>query len=60
MSTESSQHPKKTSDERASWHVQLLKEAAAGRLDDLECPKCRQLAVSVWFTHPAADFYRTS
>jgi hypothetical protein len=56
MPTESSQNP---NDERVSLHMQLLKEASAGRLDDIECPKCRQPAVSVWFTHPAADFYRT-
>ena len=57
MSTENSQN--QSNNERVSLHVRLLKEAAAGRLDDLECPKCRQPAVSVWFTHPAADFYRT-
>lgn len=34
-----------------------INEAAAGHLDDLECPKCRQAAVSVWFTHPANDVY---
>jgi hypothetical protein len=47
------------SDERLSVQLRLLDEAAAGRLDDLECPDCRQAAVSVWFTHPAADIYRT-
>jgi hypothetical protein len=57
MPTESSQNP--NNDERLTLQLRLLNEAAAGRLDELECPKCRQAAVSVWFTHPAADFYRT-
>jgi hypothetical protein len=46
-------------DERLSLQVRLLSEAATGHLDNLECPSCRQAAVSVWFTHPAADMYRT-
>jgi hypothetical protein len=48
-----------TNDEDLSVQLRLLNEAAAGRFDDLECPKCRRPAVSVWFTHPAADVYRT-
>src|SRR2546427_12972592 len=48
-----------SSDERLSSQLRLLNEAAAGHLDDLECPKCRHAAVSVWFTHPASDVYRT-
>ncbi len=50
---------KKSNDERLRVHLHLLNEAASGRLDSLECPKCREKTVSVWFTHPAADFYRT-
>ena len=46
-------------DERLSLHVRLLGEAAAGHLDNLECPTCRKAAVSVWFTHPSEDEYRT-
>ena len=46
-------------DDRLSLQLRLLNEAAAGHLDDLQCPNCRQAAISVWFTHPAADVYRT-
>ena len=45
--------------ERALLQVRLLQEAVTGRLDNLECPKCHHATVSVWFTHPAADAYRT-
>jgi len=37
----------------------LLQEAADGRLDGLPCPRCRQSCVSVWFTHPDEELYRT-
>jgi hypothetical protein len=57
MPTESS--PNLNNDERLSLQLRLLNKAAAGYLDDLECPKCREAAVSVWFMHPAADVYRT-
>lgn len=50
---------KHRNEERLSAQLRLLNEATAGHLEDLECPKCRQAAVSVWFTHPAADTYRT-
>jgi hypothetical protein len=55
MPRENSQNP--TNDEKLSLQLHLVNEAAAGRLDDLECPKCRRPAVSVWFTHPATDVY---
>lgn|SRR6267142_233163 len=58
MPTGNSQNPRKTSDE-LSLQLRLLNEADAGRLDDLECPKCRHATVSVWFSHPAAEIYRT-
>ncbi len=58
MPTENSQNPRRTNEE-LSLQLRLLKGANAGRLDDLECPKCRLAAVSVWFTHPVADVYRT-
>ncbi len=32
---------------------------AAGILDRLECPKCHEDAVSVWFTRARPDQYRT-
>ena len=45
--------------ERVSLHVRLLEEVNAGHLDGLECPQCKHLAVSVYFTHPAAEECRT-
>jgi hypothetical protein len=33
--------------------------AERGQLEGLECPNCNQPKVSVWFTHPAPDEYRT-
>jgi hypothetical protein len=42
-----------------SKQMHLLQEAAIGRLNNLECPNCRHAAVSVWFSRPAADMYRT-
>ena len=48
-----------SNDERISKHLSLLNEAEEGRFENLECPICHHAAVSVWFTHPAADIYRT-
>jgi hypothetical protein len=42
-----------------SSQLHLLDEAAIGHLANLECPSCRQLAISVWFSRPAPDMYRT-
>src|SRR5216683_3794666 len=42
-----------------SSQLRLLQDAAAGRLDNLDCPNCEHAPVSVWFTHPAADTYRS-
>ena len=39
--------------------LRLLQEAAVGKLDALLCPRCHEPAVSVWFTHPAANEYQT-
>ena len=44
---------------RMAGYLRLLNEYEAGNLDNLECPTCRHRAVSVWFTNPAKDFYRT-
>jgi len=49
---------KTKSDARVSELLRLANSATAGRFEDLECPTCRRNAVSVWFTHPAADVYR--
>jgi len=45
--------------ERMAHLLTLLNAASAGTLDALECPRCRQDAVSVWFTHPGDGIYRT-
>jgi len=57
MPREEPKDPKKRHDLAA--YARLTQEADKGRLDDLVCPKCEREAVSVWFTHPAADTYRT-
>jgi len=46
-------------DELVSMHLRLLNQANAGQLDELQCPKCRLLTVSAWFSRPAEDVYRT-
>ena len=45
--------------ERVAHLVELLKQAESAKLDGLECPDCHDSSVSVWFTHPAKDEYRT-
>jgi hypothetical protein len=57
MPSEESQNPQ--NDESLKVQLRLLGKAAAGQIEDLECPSCGHAAVSVWFTHPAADVYRT-
>jgi hypothetical protein len=37
----------------------LLRAASEGKLDGLRCPRCQHSCVSVWFTRPADDLYRT-
>ena len=37
----------------------LLKSASSRVLDDLQCPLCAESSVSVWFTKPEPDSYRT-
>jgi hypothetical protein len=39
--------------------VRLLNDAIAGHLDGLLCPSCHESAVSVWFTNPRPNSYRT-
>ena len=39
--------------------IALLNDAAAGRFEQLACPKCHNATVSVWFTNPAKDEFRT-
>jgi hypothetical protein len=45
--------------ERVAVLSRIAGEAEAGRLDNLECPSCHQPSVSVWFTNPAENTYRT-
>src|SRR5260221_909069 len=59
MRSEKSQNPRTRSAARVSDLLLLENEAAAGRFEGIECPKCRHASVSVSFTHPAADVYRT-
>ena len=40
-------------------HIRLLRAAEAGTLDSLECPNCHRPFVSVRFTQPQKDVYRT-
>jgi hypothetical protein len=42
-----------------SANVALLFMADDGQLDSLPCPDCGNDSVSVWFTLPAVDEYRT-
>jgi len=37
----------------------LIQAASEGKLDDLRCPKCKCMTVSVYFTHPANEEYHT-
>ena len=39
--------------------LDLLKWLESGVLDSIPCPNCGQPTVSVWFTRPAPEEYRT-
>jgi hypothetical protein len=39
--------------------IDLLRKAEQGQLENLVCPQCGWLEVSVWFSHPADDLFRT-
>ncbi|MAT15501.1 MAG: hypothetical protein CMJ46_09565 [Planctomyces sp.] len=39
--------------------VQLLRDCESGKLDALNCPRCHEDAISVWFTNPKKGEYRT-
>jgi hypothetical protein len=45
--------------ERLNRQLALVKQATKGQFEHLECPDCRHASVSVWFTHPQPDEYRT-
>jgi hypothetical protein len=44
---------------RLKGHIEMLRAAEAGHLDDLDCPGCCKPAVSVWFSNPVPGEYRT-
>jgi hypothetical protein len=44
---------------RANSVVHLAHLADSGKLDNLPCPKCGLESVSVWFTQPTEDEFRT-
>jgi transposase-like protein len=39
--------------------LQLLRAEEAGQMEGIACPQCKQATVSVWFTHPAKNEFRT-
>jgi hypothetical protein len=41
------------------WAARLGWAAEKSQLGNVRCPACHRLSVSVWFTHPAEDAYRT-
>ena len=43
----------------AEARVELLRILESGVLSGISCPSCRERAVSVRFTRPAEDLYRT-
>ena len=45
--------------DRVAALSRLAVAAELGQFEDLECPNCNLPKVSVWFTHPARDEYRT-
>jgi DNA-directed RNA polymerase subunit RPC12/RpoP len=45
--------------EKTKRKLALVRAADDGQLDSLECPDCGHHSVSVWFTHPREDEYRT-
>lgn len=47
------------SDRDLSSKINLLRIAASGVLDSIQCPNCKECSVSVRFTHPADNEYRT-
>jgi ribosomal protein S27E len=44
---------------KVEQRVALLRAVEAGTFVELPCPDCGHHTVSAWFTHPAADEYRT-
>jgi hypothetical protein len=55
MKTESSE----TQSRMLQARLDLLHREVAGHLDGLHCPECGQCRVSVWYTHPSPQAYRT-
>ncbi len=53
------QHASSGSEHDSSARLGLIWAAEGGLLDELPCPSCGSLTVSVWFTEPAKGEYRT-
>jgi hypothetical protein len=49
----------RSQDPKLQERLGLLQAANEGKLDGLPCPSCKAPAVSVWFTGPAENEYRT-
>jgi hypothetical protein len=56
MTQDNSRNPIRVRD---SSLLLLVKESASGHLDNLDCPSCRRASVSVSFSCPAPEIYRT-
>jgi hypothetical protein len=59
MHNENSQIPDNSSSSEVARKLVLLRALESGALDGIECPNCHQHTVSVWFTHPTDNEYRT-
>lgn len=51
--------PHRSSSDDVIRRVNLLRALEAGALDTIECPDCHNRSVSVWFSHPVENDYRT-
>lgn len=57
MPYESSQH--RNSGDEIELRSALVRALESGRLDHMECPNCREYAITVWFSNPIEGEYRT-
>jgi hypothetical protein len=55
MQPENSRCPKS----EITTRLDLLEALESGMLDSIQCPQCQEHSVSVWFTNPLEDEYRT-
>jgi hypothetical protein len=45
--------------DEVATRLALLRRLDTGIIDGIECPNCHRHTVSVWFTHPLENEYRT-